>query len=146
MKATFVTLIGLLATSVAATPLHPHVGVSIVARGDAKEGGDAKQGSDAKQGGDAKKNDKNKQADKAAGKADKAGASGADKAVGGAGKAGAGAANNATAGAGGAAAGGDSKAGALVLPDGRIKKDAKPEDFNVLASVFKSAVVKGDGK
>ncbi|KAH8845486.1 hypothetical protein MCOR27_007105 [Pyricularia oryzae] len=145
MKATFVTLIGLLATSVAATPLHPHVGVSIVARGDAKEGGDAKQGSDAKQGGDAKKNDKNKQADKAAGKADKAGASGADKAVGGAGKAGAGAANNATAGAGGAAAGGDSKAGALVLPDGRIKKDAKPEDFNVLASVFKSAVVKGDG-
>lgn len=134
MKTTFVTLIGLLATSVAATPLHPHVGVSIVARGDAKQGGDAK------------KNDKNKQADKAAGKADKAGASGADKAVGGAGKAGAGAANNATAGAGGAAAGGDSKAGALVLPDGRIKKDAKPEDFNVLASVFKSAVVKGDGK
>lgn len=37
-------------------------------------------------------------------------------------------------------------AGALVLPDGRIKKDAVPEDFNVLASVFKSAVVKGDGK
>lgn len=33
----------------------------------------------------------------------------------------------------------------LVLPDGRIAQDAVPEDFNVLASVFKSAVVKGDG-
>lgn len=40
---------------------------------------------------------------------------------------------------------GNSSAGSLVLPDGRIKQDAKPEDFNVLASVFKSAVVKGDG-
>ncbi|KAK2060387.1 hypothetical protein LY76DRAFT_497233, partial [Colletotrichum caudatum] len=29
--------------------------------------------------------------------------------------------------------------------DGRIKADAVPEDFNVLESVFKSAVVKGDG-
>lgn len=34
---------------------------------------------------------------------------------------------------------------ATVLPDGRIAADAVPEDFNVLASVFKSAVVKGDG-
>lgn len=34
---------------------------------------------------------------------------------------------------------------ALVLPDGRIAPDAVPEDFNVLESVFKSAVVKGDG-
>ncbi|TLD18004.1 hypothetical protein PspLS_10477 [Pyricularia sp. CBS 133598] len=116
MKATFVTLLGLLATSVAATPLQPHVGVSIEARAEGKQGKDAKQ------------NGKNKQADKAVG--------GANKAAGGA--------NNATAGAGGAASGG-AKAGALVLPDGRIKKDAKPEDFNVLASVFKSAVVKGDG-
>ncbi|ORY60001.1 uncharacterized protein BCR38DRAFT_398030 [Pseudomassariella vexata] len=33
----------------------------------------------------------------------------------------------------------------LVLPDGRIAADAVAEDFNVLASVFKSAVVKGDG-
>lgn len=32
-----------------------------------------------------------------------------------------------------------------MLPDGRIKQDAVPEDFNVLASPFKSAVVKGDG-
>ncbi|KAH7346594.1 hypothetical protein BKA65DRAFT_280607 [Rhexocercosporidium sp. MPI-PUGE-AT-0058] len=32
-----------------------------------------------------------------------------------------------------------------VLPDGRIAQDAVPEDFNVLASAFKSAVVKGDG-
>lgn len=50
--------------------------------------------------------------------------------------------------AGGAAAGaaaGDAAAGAVVLPDGRIKQDAVPEDFNVLASPFKSAVVKGDG-
>ncbi|KAI6289962.1 hypothetical protein MCOR34_010560 [Pyricularia oryzae] len=134
MKATFVTLIGLLATSVAATPLHPHVGVSIVARGDAKEGGDAKQGSDAKQGGDAKKNDKNKQADKAAGKADKAGASGADKAVGGAGKAGAEPARR-----------GRARPTTPPLVPAAQLLDAKPEDFNVLASVFKSAVVKGDG-
>lgn len=50
--------------------------------------------------------------------------------------------------AGGAAAGAaadDAAAGAVVLPDGRIKQDAVPEDFNVLASPFKSAVVKGDG-
>ncbi|KAK2597829.1 hypothetical protein N8I77_012590 [Diaporthe amygdali] len=50
--------------------------------------------------------------------------------------------------AGGAAAGaatGAAAAGAVVLPDGRIKQDAVPEDFNVLASPFKSAVVKGDG-
>ncbi|KAI6370622.1 hypothetical protein MCOR25_004166 [Pyricularia grisea] len=114
MKATFVTLIGFLATSVAATPLHPHVGVSIVTRADAKQGKDAKQ--------DGKKKDAGK-----AGAADKPGA-----------------AKNGTAGAVGAAAGGNST-GPLVLPDGRIKKDAKPEDFNVLASVFKSAVVKGDG-
>lgn len=46
--------------------------------------------------------------------------------------------------AGGAAAG-DAAAGAVVLPDGRIAQDAVPEDFNVLASPFKSAVVKGDG-
>lgn len=114
MKATFVTLIGFLAISVAATPLHPHVGVSIVTRADAKQGKDAKQ--------DGKKKDAGK-----AGAADKPGA-----------------AKNGTAGAVGAAAGGNST-GPLVLPDGRIKKDAKPEDFNVLASVFKSAVVKGDG-
>lgn len=61
--------------------------------------------------------------------------------------------NNSTAGAGKAgntpapntAAAGNASTGALVLPDGRIRQDAKPEDFNVLASVFKSAVVKGDG-
>lgn len=55
-------------------------------------------------------------------------------------------ANNATGGAAPAAVtAGNSSTGGLVLPDGRIKQDAKPEDFNVLASVFKSAVVKGDG-
>ncbi|KAK0107684.1 hypothetical protein ONS96_003485 [Cadophora gregata f. sp. sojae] len=40
---------------------------------------------------------------------------------------------------------GDATTGAAVLPDGRIAQDAVPEDFNVLASKFKSAVVKGDG-
>lgn len=34
---------------------------------------------------------------------------------------------------------------AVVLPDGRIAQNAVAEDFNVLASPFKSAVVKGDG-
>lgn len=65
------------------------------------------------------------------------------------------AATNATAGgetavaanvtAGTAATAGNAATAALVLPDGRIKQDAVPADFNVLASVFKSAVVKGDG-
>lgn len=36
-------------------------------------------------------------------------------------------------------------AAAAVLPDGRIQQAAVATDFNVLASVFKSAVVKGDG-
>jgi hypothetical protein len=34
----------------------------------------------------------------------------------------------------------------VVLPDGRIQQNVVAADFNVLASVFKSAVVKGDGK
>ncbi|PVH84119.1 glycoside hydrolase family 131 protein [Cadophora sp. DSE1049] len=42
-------------------------------------------------------------------------------------------------------AAGNATATAPVLPDGRIAQDAVPEDFNVLASKFKSAVVKGDG-
>jgi len=37
-------------------------------------------------------------------------------------------------------------AAAAVLPDGRIEQAVVATDFNVLASVFKSAVVKGDGK
>lgn len=53
--------------------------------------------------------------------------------------------NAAAEGAAAGAAAGDAAAGAVVLPDGRIKQDAVPEDFNVLASPFKSAVVKGDG-
>ncbi|KAH8776758.1 hypothetical protein F5883DRAFT_627357 [Diaporthe sp. PMI_573] len=48
-------------------------------------------------------------------------------------------------GAAAGAAAGDAAAGAVVLPDGRIAQDAVPENFNVLASPFKSAVVKGDG-
>lgn len=50
---------------------------------------------------------------------------------------------NSTGSAAGATAG--TAAGGAVLPDGRIAQDAKPEDFNVLASKFKSAVVKGEG-
>ncbi|KAG4430857.1 hypothetical protein IFR05_013658 [Cadophora sp. M221] len=42
-------------------------------------------------------------------------------------------------------ANGNVTATAGVLPDGRIAQGAVPEDFNVLASKFKSAVVKGDG-
>ncbi|KAH7397814.1 hypothetical protein BKA64DRAFT_48479 [Cadophora sp. MPI-SDFR-AT-0126] len=42
-------------------------------------------------------------------------------------------------------AAGNTTAAAGVLPDGRIAQGAVPEDFNVLASKFKSAVVKGDG-
>ena len=42
-------------------------------------------------------------------------------------------------------AAGNTTAVAAVLPDGRIAQEAVPEDFNVLASKFKSAVVKGDG-
>lgn len=42
-------------------------------------------------------------------------------------------------------AAGNATAVAAVLPDGRIAQGAVPEDFNVLASKFKSAVVKGDG-
>lgn len=33
----------------------------------------------------------------------------------------------------------------IVLPDGRIQQAVVATDFNALASVFKSAVVKGDG-
>lgn len=52
-------------------------------------------------------------------------------------------ATNVTAGV--TAAAGNATTTALVLPDGRIKQNAVATDFDVLASVFKSAVVKGDG-
>ncbi|KAH9208686.1 hypothetical protein DL95DRAFT_372985 [Leptodontidium sp. 2 PMI_412] len=42
-------------------------------------------------------------------------------------------------------ANGNTTAAVAVLPDGRIAQGAVPEDFNVLASKFKSAVVKADG-
>ncbi|TDZ31338.1 hypothetical protein C8035_v005955 [Colletotrichum spinosum] len=99
MKSSFLTLIGLLAASVAAGPVPADVGSALEARAN----------------GDGSKN-----AGKDSGKK----------------------------GTGGTATGGEAKAGntsALVLPDGRIKADATPESFNVLESVFKSAVVKGDG-
>jgi hypothetical protein len=52
-----------------------------------------------------------------------------------------GATGNVTAATGNATA----TAGSVVLPDGRIQQNVLTTDFNVLASVFKSAVVKGDG-
>lgn len=118
MKPTFITLVGLLASSVAAGPVPAEFGSDLSVRGNGGNGKTSKQ----------------------------SGAKGGNK--GGQ----AGGANNSTANAGGAtggATGGAAKAGnttALVLPDGRIKQDATPESFNVLESVFKSAVVKGDGK
>ncbi|GKT45437.1 uncharacterized protein ColSpa_05618 [Colletotrichum spaethianum] len=138
MKPYFLTLVGLLAASVAANPLPASNGAVSIARGGRENANDANvagcdagnaQGADnaSDQGG--QKAGKNKlNNNKGAG----AGAGGATR-------------NNGTANAGGAAAG-NATAGALVLPDGRIKAGAVPEDFNVLASVFKSAVVKGDGK
>ncbi|KAL0930607.1 uncharacterized protein CTRU02_214682 [Colletotrichum truncatum] len=118
MKPTFITLIGLLAASVAAGPLPADVGAAVEARGEGKQGGQ----NTGKQGG-------NKGGDK--GNAPKNGTANAGGSA-----------------SGGAGGGGGAKAGntsALVLPDGRIAQDAKAENFNVLASVFKSAVVKGDG-
>ncbi|CAG8957166.1 hypothetical protein HYFRA_00009367 [Hymenoscyphus fraxineus] len=44
-----------------------------------------------------------------------------------------------------AAANGTAPAAGGLLPDGRIAQNIKVEDFDVKASVFKSAVVKGDG-
>lgn len=115
MKPTFITIVGLLASSVAAGPVPAEFGSGLSVRGNGGNGNTGKQ-SGAKGG--------NKGGNQAGG------------------------ANNSTANAGGAT-GGAAKAGnttALVLPDGRIKQDATPENFNVLESVFKSAVVKGDGK
>ncbi|KXH31520.1 hypothetical protein CNYM01_11798 [Colletotrichum nymphaeae SA-01] len=127
MKPSFLTLVGLLAASVAANPVPAMGGAVLAPRGNGasnnNNGANAVKG---KQNG--KKNGNN-------------GAAG-------------GAAKNGTANAGGATAGGAAAGGAgakagntsaLVLPDGRIKADATPENFNVLESVFKSAVVKGDG-
>ncbi|KAK2778630.1 hypothetical protein CKAH01_11704 [Colletotrichum kahawae] len=113
MKATFITLVGLLASSVAAGPVPADFGSGLSVRANGGNGNTGKQS-----GG-------------------KGGNKGGNQAGG---------ASNSTANAGGAT-GGAAKAGnttALVLPDGRIKQDATPENFNVLESVFKSAVVKGD--
>ncbi|KAK2044668.1 hypothetical protein LZ31DRAFT_618446 [Colletotrichum somersetense] len=135
MKHSLFTLVSLLATSVAATPVAASNGIGLAIRGGGQQANKAAAGDNGGAGSaenqDDQANGKDKQKNKSKGAKD------ANKAGAGAGAA-AGAAN-ATAGAGNAAA------GALVLPDGRIKADAVPEDFNVLASVFKSAVVKGDG-
>ncbi|KAH7359258.1 hypothetical protein B0T11DRAFT_330954 [Plectosphaerella cucumerina] len=122
MKATFFALVGLLAVTGSTTPVHARNRNILAVRGGAAAG-------DANGAGDACG---------AAG----GGAAGDDAAGGGA--AGNGTAPAAPAAPGGAAGNG-TVPGALVLPDGRIKADAVPEDFNVLESVFKSAVVKGDG-
>ncbi|KAK1972337.1 hypothetical protein LY78DRAFT_665411 [Colletotrichum sublineola] len=99
MKPSLFTLVGLLAASVAASPVAASNGVRLITRGGGKKGG----------------------------------------------KGGAAAGAGPGAGAGAGAGASNATASALVLPDGRIKADAVPEDFNVLESVFKSAVVKGDG-
>ncbi|KAF6826572.1 hypothetical protein CPLU01_09604 [Colletotrichum plurivorum] len=133
MKPTFITLLGLLAASVAAGPLPADVGSAIEARGGGNNANAAKEGGNTgKQGGEKAGNKGGgNQAGGAKNGTANAGGSGGGKAAGGGGKA--------------AGGGGASNTSALVLPDGRIKQDATPESFNVLESVFKSAVVKGDG-
>ncbi|TQN67539.1 hypothetical protein CSHISOI_07913, partial [Colletotrichum shisoi] len=186
MKPSFLTLVGLLAASVASNPVPASNVAALAARGGggannkansentnangagcdagkAKENGKQTGKETGKENGKQKGQDKGKDNGKQNGNKGGAGAGGggaakngtadAGGAAGGAGAgAGAGGAGkkNGTAdaggGAGGAGAGaGGAAGGALVLPDGRIKADAVPEDFNVLESVFKSAVVKGDG-
>ncbi|KXH68765.1 hypothetical protein CSAL01_02040 [Colletotrichum salicis] len=131
MKPSFLTLVGLLAASVAANPVPPSGGAVLAPRGNGANNNNGANAAKGKQNG--KKNGNNG----AAGGAAKNGTANA------------GGATTGGAATGGAAAGGaGAKAGntsALVLPDGRIKADATPENFNVLESVFKSAVVKGDG-
>ncbi|KAK1659526.1 hypothetical protein BDP55DRAFT_707506 [Colletotrichum godetiae] len=132
MKPSFLTLVGLLAASVAANPVPASGGAVLAPRGNGANNNN--NGANAAKG---KQNGKKNGNNGAAGGAAKNGTANAGGAAGGG------------AAAGGAAAGGaGAKAGntsALVLPDGRIKADATPENFNVLESVFKSAVVKGDG-
>ncbi|KAK0380085.1 hypothetical protein BDP67DRAFT_557705 [Colletotrichum lupini] len=132
MKPSFLTLVGLLAASVAANPV-PAIGGAVLApRGNGANNNN--NGANAAKG---KQNGKKNGNNGAAGGAAKNGTANAGGAT-----AGGAAAGGAAAGGAGAKAGNTS---ALVLPDGRIKADATPENFNVLESVFKSAVVKGDG-
>lgn len=137
MKPTFFTLVGLLAASVAANPVPSTGGAALAIRGNGNNGANADAG---KQAGQNSATGKGKQNGKKGGNQ----GGGATNGTANAGNA---AAGGAGAGAGGAGAGAKAgNASALVLPDGRIKQDATPESFNVLESVFKSAVVKGDGK
>ncbi|KAI3538181.1 hypothetical protein CSPX01_09758 [Colletotrichum filicis] len=132
MKPSFLTLVGLLAASVAANPV-PAIGGAVLApRGNGANNNN--NGANAAKG---KQNGKKNGNNGAAGGAAKNGTANAGGAT-----AGGAAAGGAAAGGAGAKAGNTS---ALVLPDGRIKADATLENFNVLESVFKSAVVKGDG-
>ncbi|KAK1543590.1 hypothetical protein CPAR01_04223 [Colletotrichum paranaense] len=132
MKPSFLTLVGLLAATVAANPV-PAIGGAVLApRGNGANNNN--NGANAAKG---KQNGKKNGNNGAAGGAAKNGTANAGGAT-----AGGAAAGGAAAGGAGAKAGNTS---ALVLPDGRIKADATPENFNVLESVFKSAVVKGDG-
>ncbi|KAK1723472.1 hypothetical protein CaCOL14_008018 [Colletotrichum acutatum] len=132
MKPSFLTLVGLLAVSVAANPV-PAIGGAVLApRGNGANNNN--NGANAAKG---KQNGKKNGNNGAAGGAAKNGTANAGGAA-----AGGAAAGGVAAGGAGAKAGNTS---ALVLPDGRIKADATPENFNVLESVFKSAVVKGDG-
>lgn len=109
----------------------------------------AQNNENANAAGDNAKENNGQEADQAAAECNAAAGQAAGKEEAAAGKA-SGQENEAAGGAAaeGAAAGaaaGDAAAGAVVLPDGRIAQDAVAEDFNVLASPFKSAVVKGDG-
>ncbi|OLN98066.1 hypothetical protein CCHL11_06786 [Colletotrichum chlorophyti] len=156
MKPCFITLVGLLASSVAAKPMPASFNAAVVARGNGNGGATANNERNANtcdgnaNAGKANAGD-GKQKEKQGGK-DNGKQNGQKDGKGKGGGVAGGAKNGTTEAGGGGAAGGSGAGGgaagntsALVLPDGRIKQDAKPEDFNVLASVFKSAVVKGDG-
>ncbi|KAL8383666.1 hypothetical protein RB595_010731 [Gaeumannomyces hyphopodioides] len=133
MKTSILTLLTVLAASVAAGPVHSG-SYSLEARG----GNKAAEGTGNNQAAGAA-NGANKQK---AGKKNNGGAAANNGTVNAG--AGGGARNGAGAGARNGTAGG-AAGSALVLPDGRIAQNVQPEGFNVLASVFKSAVVKGDG-
>ncbi|KAK1456623.1 hypothetical protein CMEL01_16301 [Colletotrichum melonis] len=137
MKPSFLTLVGLLAASVAANPV-PAIGGAVLApRGNGANNNNNNNNNNGANAAKGKQNGKKNGNNGAAGGAAKNGTANAGGAT-----AGGAAAGGAAAGGAGAKAGNTS---ALVLPDGRIKTDATPENFNVLESVFKSAVVKGDG-
>ncbi|KLU90606.1 hypothetical protein MAPG_10458 [Magnaporthiopsis poae ATCC 64411] len=184
MKTSIITLLTVLAASVAASPVHPGIydlearGANKAADGTVNNQGTGNNKDDANKAADGtannqgtgdKKDGGKKAADGTAGNGqatgdNKQGTGGNQKEGGNKDKNNNNGANNngnaktgggATTGGGaktggGATTGGGAGAGAgtngtLVLPDGRIAQNIQPEGFNVLESVFKSAVVKGEG-